>query len=195
MNQINPNLQRITFFVVNFILIISYCTSTAQEITKKNNIYLELLGNGILYSINYERLVPLSEQLNLIPRVGFMYFPLTSFKSNRDYSNVSIPFELNLTWHKNPAAKNFPEVGLGLNLIGMIDSFTLDEFGSKENISTRFAKVTTFRVGFRHQKPQGGLMYRVGVLTPLTQDKFSENRVGDDVFYRLYAGFSLGYTF
>jgi len=186
-------LKTLKIFIIVWPLILT--SGAYAQNSKKNSIYIEALGNAVFYSINYDRTFKVSEHLNLIPRVGFMYFPLTSFKSNRDYSDVSIPLELNLTWHKNPATKNFPELGLGLNFIGMIDGYSLDESGSKENISTRFGRVTTLRAGFRHQKREGGLMYRAGLLTPITQDKFSENKVGDDIFYRLYIGFSVGYTF
>jgi len=38
--------------------------------TRKNSVYFELLGNGVIYSINYDRLIPLEKGLNLIVRFG-----------------------------------------------------------------------------------------------------------------------------
>ncbi len=37
---------------------------------RKNSIYLEILGNGALYSFNYDRIIPLKQNLLLVLRVG-----------------------------------------------------------------------------------------------------------------------------
>ncbi len=43
---------------------------TTPSRTRKNAVYLELLGNGILYSVNYERSFPVGEKLSLFGRLG-----------------------------------------------------------------------------------------------------------------------------
>jgi hypothetical protein len=62
-------------------------------------------------------------------------------------------------------------------------------------LSYRMARIGLFRAGFRHQKPEGGLMYRVGIMARISQDDFSDSKVSDDLFYRLWPGLSLGYSF
>ena len=37
---------------------------------RKNSIYFELLGNGAVYSFNYDRIVPLKQELALVVRIG-----------------------------------------------------------------------------------------------------------------------------
>ena len=184
-------LKKIHLLLFSLILL-NVLPSIAQKF-KKNAAYIELGGNAEFYSINYDRRLPISTQFKIVPRVGFMYLPLNRIKDNYDFTTIRVPIELNLLWAKRAESKNFAEAGVGLNLIGM-KKYTGYYF-DRNVYENKFAKVTTIRLGFRHQKPTGGLMYRAGLLIPITQDRFSESRVGDDIFYRLYAGFSLGYSF
>jgi len=177
------------------ISMILYFTGAFSQILKKNSAYIELGGNAVFYSLNFDRLIPLGEKIKLVPRVGVMYLPLTNIKSNNTFGNFNLPFELNALWGKNLNSKNFPELGIGYNLISFKDGYTVDGNGNFIENRTKFAKVATVRAGFRHQKPEGGLMYRIGLLVPLSQDEYSESRVGDDIFYRIYGGFSLGWSF
>lgn len=41
---------------------------------RKNTLYFELLGNGLLYSINYERIIPIKKQTAVFVRVGGSIF-------------------------------------------------------------------------------------------------------------------------
>jgi hypothetical protein len=52
--------------------------ATTGMVTAPNSLYLELLGSGILYSLNYERMLINSLAL----RVGFGYLPLSSSSTN-----------------------------------------------------------------------------------------------------------------
>jgi hypothetical protein len=56
-----------------------YGTLTAQENTlkesplknmRKNTFFFEILGNGVIYSVNYDRIVPLKDKLALFVRIG-----------------------------------------------------------------------------------------------------------------------------
>lgn len=161
---------------------------------KKNSLYFELLGNGVAYSINYDRIIPISDQLKLAPRVGFEFLPRKN-EYDQKYGKISIPLELNLLWRKQKESKNFVEAGLGLSLFSLIKGYNLNQFNERTDTQYQMAKITTIRLGYRHQKPQGGLMYRAGILARLTQDDFSRSRVGDDLFFVLWPGFSIGYAF
>ena len=101
---------------------------------------------------------------------------------------------MNILWTKREESKNFAKVRLGLSLVGMKDimGMILQKATYGRN---KFARVTRARLGYRHQKPTGGFMYRAGLLIPIVQDQFSKSIVGDDIFLRVYAGISLGYTF
>ncbi|WP_157274831.1 hypothetical protein [Pedobacter sp. Leaf194] len=108
---------------------------------------------------------------------------------------MNIPVELNVLWGRDDNVKNFPELGLGLNLVSIKDGYVLGPSDQVLKYTSKFAKIAIIRAGFRHQKPRGGFMYRVGLLIPIVQDDYSKQRVGDDVFYRIYGGISLGWSF
>lgn len=161
---------------------------------RRNSVYVEGGGNTVYYSINYDRIFALSNRLKLAPRAGFMYLPLTEIADRTDFGDIRIPFEANLLWSNSETPKNYVEAGIGMSLISLKQYVTNLQTGQNA-VRNTFGNITTMRVGLRHQKSNGGLMYRIGLLVPITQDSYSKSRVGDDIFYRIYGGASLGYSF
>ena len=160
---------------------------------QKNSIYAEFGGNAFsYYSINYDRIIKLTDQLKIAPRFGVSYLPIKKLALNEDYGNFRIPLEVNLLWGKNPEAKKFAEVGIGLSLIQMKIEPRLFEADRPDYY--KFSRTTFLRLGFRHQRPTGGLMYRAGLLARVAQDSFSKQRFGN-ISYQLYPGASIGYSF
>lgn len=45
-------------------------TDTGKKNIRKNSVYFEFLGNGVIYSVNYDRIFPLKEKLALTGRIG-----------------------------------------------------------------------------------------------------------------------------
>lgn len=178
--------QKLIYFLL--LSTIGY-NAIGQQPVKNNAVYLELGGNGLFYSLNYDKLINLSTRVKLAPRIGFSYLP---YDGGNDFKNLIIPTELNFLYGKTAQSKNFAEAGVGLTFLEFINGF---RNGDKNDPVSKFANVTLVRLGYRHQKPTGGLMYRAGLLVPITQDEFSKQKVGDDIFFRLWAGFSLGYSF
>jgi hypothetical protein len=43
---------------------------TGIEMIRKNSVYFEVLGNGAVYSINYDRIIPLKNKIAMFLRVG-----------------------------------------------------------------------------------------------------------------------------
>lgn len=63
--------------VILAVTLIFWSSVKAQEIvteepggeqTRKNSVYLEILGNGAVYSLNYERIIPLQKKIALLIR-------------------------------------------------------------------------------------------------------------------------------
>ena len=64
---------------------ISFLRAQPNEDTlafRKNTVYIELLGAGILHSVNYERLIKESKRIKLYGRLGFtpVYMPGVAFE-------------------------------------------------------------------------------------------------------------------
>ncbi len=170
------------FFLIVFVSFLANSQNLVQKELKRNTVFVEFGGNGILYSVNYNRLFYLSKKLCLSSRIGYGF--TKNFNDNKLILNV-IPVELTglVPISKN---KHFIEVGSGVTTVLMN---YLDKF-HKELIL-----VLALRIGYRFQKPTGGLFFNVG-FTPL-YDFYVYN--GDpNIGYHLwqpYAGMSIGYTF
>ncbi|TKC08162.1 hypothetical protein FA048_13460 [Pedobacter polaris] len=191
LTKIYLNKNLLPFLFLSLVLI---SFSAAAQQMKKNSIYIELGGNGILYSANYDRIIPISTHFKLAPRVGFEFIPRNK-KDAPTYGKWSFPLELNILYSKKTESKNFFEGGIGLSLFNLVSNYKLNSNNEIIDTEVKTAKVTVLRLGFRHQKPEGGLMYRAGLLVKLSQDDYSKSRVGDDLFYKLWPGFSVGYSF
>lgn len=185
-------MRKLNRYLLTTILLCFGSYAIAQ--TKKNSAFVELGGNGVAYSVNYDRIIPISTKLKLAPRVGFEYIPRNK-ENFQIYGNWSFPLEVNILYGKKEDSKNFLETGFGLSLFNLVEGYKQDANGKVLDTDVKMAKVTVLRLGFRHQKPSGGLMYRAGILARLTQHEFSKTRVGDDLFYKLWPGFSVGYSF
>ena len=172
-------------FKISIALYIATFSATkinAQKDIKKNSIYAEIGGNGVLYSINYERLFKLSKLFNVTSRIGYGY--TDNFNFNKLKTN-SIPFEINGLFSLSKE-KHFIEIGSGVTYMYIEDQST-----ESSNFGTL---IYAARLGYRYQKPNGGIMYRIGI-TPL-YDFYSDqqNLVKSNTWF-IFGGISIGYNF
>lgn len=159
----------------------SYGQSDFSKISR-NNAYIELLGNGGLYSVNYERMLV----ENFALRLGFAFFKSGDLFGGGDKSIFTVPVLGNLFFGER---KSKLEVGAGF-LFGH-QKFT-SSFGPNNNTSSSIIDLTGV-IGYRYQPSTPGLMFRVG-LTP-----FYALKGGDDPYpgsgFSLSGGLSIGYSF
>jgi len=147
--------------------------------TSRNNAYLELLGNGGIYSINYERIVV----ENFALRIGFAIFKSRTLFGEGNNSILTVPVLGNFLFGKK---KSKFEVGAGF-LFGR-KKFTSSS-SPNDNTTSSIIDLTGV-IGYRHQPSTGGFMFRVG-LTPFYALK--SPYPSDGLF--LSAGLSIGYSF
>jgi hypothetical protein len=124
----------------------------------KNLVYLELLGNGIAYSVNYERM--LTDDLSA--RLGFSYLSVTigSGESAVKADVVTAPMLLNYTvGGRNHRA----ELGAGATVLYASAS---SSSGGVTSSGEGAAIVGTGVVGYRYSPADGGFVFRAG-FTPL----------------------------
>jgi hypothetical protein len=149
-----------------------------EEATRfsRNAIYFEFLGQGFLYSINYDhRFTP-----HIGVRAGLSFWSLPFLWSDINVSAFPIMFTY-LTGNGN---RHF-EVALGVVPAIIANNggsfFGLDLQGTKD-----FAVFGTATIGYRSQPRKGGFLFRIG-LTPLFTFNFKRAI--------LIVGLSLGYAF
>lgn len=139
----------------------------------KGAVFIELLGNGSWYSLNYDRVFYHRKRNALTWRAGLAYWP---------YSNGMIKTgttvyvgEFNYLRGKAP---HFLESGIGLTHWWI---FGLDNDKYIRNYLLA-------RIGYRYQKPGGGFFFRVGA----TPGIYLERNI--DRNYILWGGLSFGFT-
>ena len=166
----------ITF--LNLILIVSAIAqnqhdnrdSTMRNI-QRNSFYIELGGNGVIISINYERIVPLGTKTGLGFRIG------AGTAGSIDTANTAIAYtglvEINFLFGKS---KHFLETG-----IGFTNAFTVNDT----------EQLCSIRLGYRYQGEKGFLFK----IAPMYLYNFEKLKGNHDVFGGIWLGASFGYSF
>ncbi|MDX2188785.1 MAG: hypothetical protein SFY32_02885 [Bacteroidota bacterium] len=116
---------------------------------KKNTVFVELLGNGYLYSLNYDRVINYKSKFKQTFRIGLAYLPFSPL------SEIHLPFEYNFLFGKKDG--HF-EMGIGLT-----PALWTYQYISEND--TRFGFYNYLRIGYRYQKPNGGFFFRAGFMT------------------------------
>lgn len=113
----------------------------------RDAVYLELLGNGVLYTVNYDRRFT----DDLTGRVGLGVF-----------GGVAVPVMANYLLGEG---RGRLELGAGVVLIGASD-VDIGEVDPGEEEQDLDWLAGTATVGYRYQPASGGFVFRIG-LTPL----------------------------
>lgn len=126
-----------------------------------NALFAEALGNGLLYSINYERFF---DSWNIGLRAGASYFsfPVSSYDKSGNLKLASFPLVASY-YYGTP--KHKLQLGLGGTLIYL--AVSTDSTGTKFDSGRAGAAIAvTGVVGYRYLPPDGGFTFGAG-FTPL----------------------------
>ena len=138
----------------------------------QNAVYFEGLGQGLLYSVNFDH--RFAE--NFAVRAGFSHFTI-GFIS--DVSITTIPL---MVEYLSGSGNHHLEIGLGaVPVYGRISG---DLFGSSEGTTGAWVIVATATVGYRYQPVGEGFLFRIG-LTPFFMNAGAQ----------IFGGASIGYAF
>lgn len=128
----------------------------AEKRPAKNSIYAEGLGPGLLYSINYDRLII----DDLAVRVGFSYMSFSASAGSSSASASFLSFPITASYLGVGSPKHILELGGGADIVYATGS------ASGIGASTSGAGVGaagTVLIGYRLQPPDGGFNFRVGI--------------------------------
>jgi len=143
-------------------------SSDAQMVEAKNSVFLELAGNGILYTVNYDRLFT----PEFSGRIGIM---------RAGVSNVSLTaVPLTGSYLIGDGSHKF-ELGAGPELL-VVSVDASGDFGGFDEDATTVAGTAT--IGYRYQPRDGGFRFNVGLTPTFSQFGFLP-----------WAGLGVGYTF
>ena len=137
-----------------------------------NGVYFEALGQGLLYSVNFDH--RFTE--NIAVRVGFSHFTIGFIT---DVSISTIPLMVEYLFG---TGNHHLEIGAGaVPIYGRISG---DLFGSSEGTNGAWVVVATATVGYRYQPAGEGFLFRIG-LTPFFMNAGAQ----------IFGGASIGYAF
>jgi len=121
----------------------------------ENAIYFEALGPGILYSINYERMV----SNNVSIRIGYSSWQVTTpFLITSSVSFTGIPVMVNFLQGDGNSKL---ELGAGIEFVQY--SSTSSFLGYDPTTNTGSGNVVILSFGYRYQPMGGGIQFRVGI--------------------------------
>ena len=155
----------------------------AQEPDQRSpsSIYMELLGNGAWYSINFDKITVLNSSLSLASRIGFGYVPGMEIRRF-----VAVPFELTTL---AGAREHFFEIGPGITYLYLRSGSAI--FSASNSIAANHNIRASMRLGYRYQQESGGLMLRAGFIiinqVDLEWDSY-------EPLSGFWPGISVGYT-
>ena len=132
-------LLSIFFFLIIFVSI-NFCQSLNK---KSNTLYLEIGGNNVFYSVNYEKEII----KNLNTRIGISIMPITEYSNSGKHSNSKLFVTLMPNYFINIKGNHFVELGGGI-------SYGLETF---------FPAIT---VGYRYMPNVNGILFKLS-FTPL----------------------------
>ncbi|MFB6320223.1 hypothetical protein [Saccharicrinis sp. FJH54] len=173
-------MKRLILYLLISILSATGLLLNAQSSPPKcnNSVYMELGGNGMTYTFNVDHWIRSESGVAIVPRVGYGYTPSNLF--NGEDSFFAFPLELSfLVPVKN--YNNYLEVAFGTTFIRA--------FG--ESITNDKTKSSIIRAGYRYQKPEGGFLFRAGLLAVYNFYNGSSGRTK----LQPWVGLSFGYAF
>lgn len=177
--------------ILAFLLAVSSGIFAQENIEKpvkaSRAVYLELAGNGVIYSINYDKIFHQKGAFKSSYRVGISVYPRNY---DRIYANVYLPLEITGMYGKRNGHFEF---GLGVTPsylnYGTFDPTNAD----REVLDYSGMGLAVFgRLGYRYQKPDGGFFFRIAV-NPILADIMPQR--DDKYFYGPYGGISFGKSF
>jgi hypothetical protein len=155
--------------------------ATAQQPQgPQNSVYLELLGNGGLYSFNYER--HLTERTNV--RVGYGHWTIEGLWIDEKTTVTTVP--VGASWLLGSARR----LELGVGVVAGRRSEAV--FLSEDSRTNSFASITGV-VGYRFQPARSGWIFRAG-FTPFYGFGDEDKAYPDRGFFPSL-GISGGYSF
>ena len=150
-------------------------TSETSKFNRKNSIQVETGGHGLIYSLNYERVIFNGSSFKTVAQAGISYYPPST-----GVRDCWIPIVLNELVSFN---KHHIEAGIG-------HVFIREAGRDSENNALEWfwSGVFTGRLGYRYQVPDRRIIFRLG-FTPFLE---YENRHYE---FHPSGGITIGYSF
>ncbi len=178
-------------YVIDTVAAIKKVSAKKLATTYTKLAFVELLGAGVLYSINYDMRTAKGKRNGWGFRVGIEYInaivkdTVAGINTRTDVSFTAIPIVLNYLFGNR---KSFLELGVGATYFkfkGNATSISSIETYKEETLKGTFGSIIgNLNIGYRHVPYRSGFMYRIAYTPLLLDDSF-----------QTFFGIGLGYHF
>lgn len=136
----------------------------ARPRTALNDIFFEALGSGLLYSLNYERII---DKWNIGLRAGASYFTYAVSSYNRSGNLTLVSFPVLASYYYGFWRGHHLQFGLGATLL--YTGVATDSLGTSFDAERSGVGVAASAViGYRYMPRDGGVSFGIG-FTPLVR--------------------------
>jgi len=183
----------ILFTVINSVI---SQENNVNNTLEKNTIYTEAFGQGFCWSLNYDRLFNTEKRIMNSYTAGIVYVPESIQFGDGTYFGIPLSYN----WLIGKKSHHL-ELGIGLTSLLV---------NPNSSVKSDFYAYLTPKIGYRFQRPQGGLFFRatatpmIDLLNVHTQKFVSDksrsfstlsNVAGLDYAVFPWPGLSIGYSF
>ena len=174
--------------VVLALFLFAFNVYAQESYNYKNAVIFELGGNGLVYSVNYERFLT----KNINTRVGLSFWRIIENQTDKSMTVMSYPLSFNYLINMS-GQKHFIEAGIGaMNLV------TTGDLVEYKGVTNYYLN-PFLNLGYRFRSTKNRLLYRVG-LSPFLGTKSFTNPteqsfqpLGSKIQFWGYLG--IGYSF
>ncbi|MDF1549687.1 MAG: hypothetical protein P1P88_17805 [Bacteroidales bacterium] len=154
-----PNAILLIFIALSICMSVNYGWSQQKDSTfySKNTTYVDFASKGAFYSINYDKIFHQKKKFTLSYRIGFSILE----------DGIAMPLGVNLF-----TGKGNSHVEYSLTVIPYIDHYK--SFLSSNDLSDKYLYVVP-GIGYRFQKPTGGIFFKIVVSPMIFLDPPSSN--------------------
>jgi len=138
------------YFLIGILFLTFFKLNAQENSIKKNAFNVELAGSGLLYSLNYDRLLIIDNRMRFTMNVGTWYIPYVETISDFNYM-LGVVVGVNTLFGKQT---HFLELGINVSYMNMKDM-------EDNYFHTAYLPI---RLGYRYQKDEGGLFFRASLM-------------------------------
>lgn len=191
-------MKKLTTLLIIFTLTHSVFSQVKETSTtiEKNTVYAEAFGQGFCWSLNYDRLFNTEKRIMNSYTAGIVYVPKSIQFGDGTYYGIPLSYN----WLIGKKSHHL-ELGVGLTSLLV---------NPNSSIKSDFYAYLTPKIGYRFQRPQGGLFFKA-TATPmidlLSVNTYKSGTTKSRSFSTLsnvagleypafpWPGLSIGYTF
>ncbi|CCH51730.1 hypothetical protein BN8_00673 [Fibrisoma limi BUZ 3] len=175
-------------YLFGLVLLVSSPVPAQVNPYPRQTIFAEAGGNGLGYSLNYER----NLNRSVAVRLGVSWLQVVEKGSRKKQTIITVPLTVSylINFGSSP---HHAEIGGGINLV--YGSGNLTEFNRKTDVFPNLTGIA----GYRYQRSDGGLMLKAG-FTPFYGMKTLTNNGGFPFAplggrFQPWGGIGIGYGF